>query len=521
MLNKILGALLVSATLPALAAGPAAPEVIYRGVTKQLQFDWNYVPRANYYEVWYQANASAAWAKFGERPSSYPHWDQNVSAHLLHWSEMRWEIKACNPSGCTGTGPIDLGSTVVLTPGFFTALQPKNNARLGEIISVSEDAQTAVAATARAIVVFRRVGGRWIREATITAGGSPAPVASLSLSRDGNLLVVGIPQERDGSESSADPAHGAVYLFRRTGSSWALDRRVSNPEGWLYGGTVHVAESGDRFIANFYRWSVSDATSATDIYTRNGDAWSTVGIVNPGATYCTENMLSGDGQKIARRCSYAGNTRLEILGAPDWGGKSEFWLTLPSSTTGYVWGPLAVDHDATTVVSAAIPANTPETIYKPEQWQPEVVVLRRSGAMTWRQVATLRPDEFQHTQYASRTLFGQQLALSRNGEFVAVLDQHSTLPGLVEPPPTQQGGNFPRGGIYVFERNGTNYRLRRHVGVTTQAPNDARPVVGEIAFGDAGKTLAIGHPGSRSNGQGVDGGRWNTSLTDAGALWLY
>ncbi|HTU66616.1 MAG TPA: hypothetical protein VMF52_11745 [Steroidobacteraceae bacterium] len=522
MFRFLLRALLVVAAAPVLAAKPAAPDVLYYSGDKQLLFDWNYVPQANYYEVWFKANSGAAWAKFGERPSWNPHWVQNISAHLLNWADMRWEVKACNPSGCTGTGPIDIGSTIVLTPIFFTKAQPKNFDRLGETVAVSEDAQTAIASTWSQVIVFHRVGGQWKREAALQpARQEPGTVSSVAISGDGNVVVVGYPEELNYDEGVSDPPRGAVFVFRRNGSTWTEERRLVAPRGRLYGNSVGISEAGDRITIDYFRDEVEDANSATDILTRSATGWSTATIVNPGATYCTPNRLSGDGQTIARRCSYGGAVRAELLGAENaWGLRTSFPLQLPYSPTGYSWGPLAVNYDASTLVSPAYPAPVAESNYQAANWAPQAAVFRRTGS-AWQQVATLKPDRFQYTNYSSRSLFGERIALSRNGEYIAVGDQHSTVQGLVEPPPTAQSGNFPHGGVYVFERNGNGYRLRRHVGVTTQSPNDADPILGGLAFGDAGKTLAIGHPGARSNGQGCCEGRNDTSLNHAGALWLY
>jgi hypothetical protein len=46
------------------------------------------------------------------------------------------------------------------------------------------------------------------------------------------------------------------------------------------------------------------------------------------------------------------------------------------------------------------------------------------------------------------------------------------------------------------------------------------PVLGNIAFGNNGKMLLIGHPRSRGSGFGPDSGRYDTSSTDQGAFWI-
>jgi hypothetical protein len=46
----------------AFATPPAAPVVTVGAGLEQLQFDWNYVPRAGHYEVWFRSNPGAPWA---------------------------------------------------------------------------------------------------------------------------------------------------------------------------------------------------------------------------------------------------------------------------------------------------------------------------------------------------------------------------------------------------------------------------------------------------------------------------
>ena len=133
-----LGALFLATT--AFATPPAAPQVtIGASNVKQLRLDWEIVPRSNYYEVWFIANNGAAPVKFGERQPWNPHWVQNVSVHLLNWSEARWMIKACNPSGCTSSGPVYINSAIESAIGFFKPPLARKDAKFGNLTAISED----------------------------------------------------------------------------------------------------------------------------------------------------------------------------------------------------------------------------------------------------------------------------------------------------------------------------------------------------------------------------------------------
>src|SRR5882672_5338595 len=88
------------------ATPPAAPQVtVGASADKQLRFDWEIVPRSNYYELWFEANNGAREVKFGESVPWRPTMVNNISAHLLDWQQVRYRVKACNPSGC-GSSPL-------------------------------------------------------------------------------------------------------------------------------------------------------------------------------------------------------------------------------------------------------------------------------------------------------------------------------------------------------------------------------------------------------------------------------
>src|SRR6185295_14469170 len=75
-------------------AAPAAPIVVISAPqVKQLGFKWNYVPRANYYELWFKANPGATEVKFDDLPSWHPRATNEISAHLLDWNEARYRVK--------------------------------------------------------------------------------------------------------------------------------------------------------------------------------------------------------------------------------------------------------------------------------------------------------------------------------------------------------------------------------------------------------------------------------------------
>jgi hypothetical protein len=79
----------------------------------------------------------------------------------------------------------------------------------------------------------------------------------------------------------------------------------------------------------------------------------------------------------------------------------------------------------------------------------------------------------------------------------------------------------PRGAVYLFERRGETYALRRHIGVSNVSSTTITPTLSNVGFANNGKTMVVGEPANPSNGTGPGDGRYDQSLSNAGAFWLY
>ena len=153
---------------------------------------------------------------------------------------------------------------------YLKASNPHMGAEFGHAVAISADGNTiavsafweASAATgingdqtdrsipnAGAVYVFTRRGTAWSQQAYIKASNTGEAArgdtwaegdqfgASIALSDDGNTLAVGaLTEDGSGAGNDADnslPNAGAVYVFNRTGASWAQTAYVkpANPDG--------------------------------------------------------------------------------------------------------------------------------------------------------------------------------------------------------------------------------------------------------------------------------------------------
>jgi hypothetical protein len=114
-----------------------------------------------------------------------------------------------------------------------------------------------------AVYVFRRTGTAWALEAYIKASNTGMyDNFGMSLDLDGDTLAVGAPVEASGGTNQQDNSvqmAGAVYIFRRSGTSWSQEAYVKAPS----------PERSDEFGASLSLRGDTLAVGATEFLDRN------------------------------------------------------------------------------------------------------------------------------------------------------------------------------------------------------------------------------------------------------------
>jgi hypothetical protein len=541
MYRNVLRACLAAVVLPALATPPAPPDFTYDAPPKQILLDWNYVPRANWYEVWFQANPSAAWAKLGERPSWYPHLDVNVSAHLLDWYGMRWDVRACNPGGCSPAGSTNIGSTVVNTVGYVKPAQPQAGAHFGAAVDVSENGRTLAVvanqeqldgepAKSAAIYVYRGTPNNWKQEArllmpnrNIRAIGDGTGV-NVTLSGDGNVVAIGVPSSTYVNDvGEPDHQHGDVWVYRRSDGVWTYELAFEIDSGdILHTGKFLKLSDDGQTLAIARDWDYGDKTLIETYH--HDTTWTVQSHIELPHHEQTDFNMSGDGKRLFIRWRDGTSAQVESYDVVPQQPRDTLALTVP---VGYELSSFDVDSTGDTIAHGIRPVAVDAAHYVAANWKPNVTIFRHDGT-AYQQAFVLAPSEFQPTSYATRSLFGDRIALSANGTYVAVYDAHDAQgTNGVQPPVSAPGRQQPRGAIYLFEKRGAGYRERRHLGANGGTPDwvDGQGIFGALAFGNDGKTLAATSPTEDGGFGGIhrsgDAETGDKSKPDAGAVWLY
>jgi len=192
------------------------------------------------------------------------------------WSQQTY-VKASNPG--TGDG---FGSAVSLSSnGNTLAVGALGEGSIATGVSTDgsgEDDNTAN--NTGAVYVFSRSDAVWSQQAYVKASNTGAADrfgSAVSLSGDGNMLVVGAPWEDSGAtgistDSSGEDDNtadnpGAVYVFNRSGDIWVQQVYVkASNVGWnkSFGDAVSLSDNGNTLAVGAYQesganYSISEA----------------------------------------------------------------------------------------------------------------------------------------------------------------------------------------------------------------------------------------------------------------------
>jgi hypothetical protein len=308
--------------------------------------------------------------------------------------------------------------------------------------------------------------------------------ASLALS--GDTLAVGAPFEDsaaggvggDQTDNAAD-ASGAVYVFRRSGTTWQQEAylKASNTgAGDSFGYSVALA--GDTLAVGAYQ----EASAAQGV---GGDQ--------------TDNSASNSGAVYVFRRSGTTWQQEAYLKASNTGAGDSFGAsvalagdTLAVGAYGEASAAQGVDGDQEDDSAASSGA---------------VYVFRRAGT-TWQQEAYLKASNT-----GAGDFFGGSVALSGDTLAVGAPAEDSAAQGV--------GGDqdddsaTDSGAVYVFRRSGSSWQQEVYLKASSTGAGDYFGY--HLAL--SSDTLAVGAPYEDSAAQGVGGDQDDDSATDSGAVY--
>jgi hypothetical protein len=505
--------------VPSLTAGPWF---------KGLQFDWDAVASASWYELEYQSNQHAAFAQLGaDLPASATSSRYRFPLHLFDWTFARYRLAACNSAGCTRSDAISVSSLRRFAVGYFKPSDTVPNMLFGTDTDISPDGRNFVSAapgssstSAGAVYVFRRAAnGAWTQRARLlpTAPHSISdswPV-DVSISADGNTVVLGVPGYL---HEEGDQHSGEVFVFRFNGTSWVRSRLYAGVRG-VFGRWVDMNDAGDTVaVASGYSFTPANPRRVF-IYRLTNGAWQPVrGIGDTYPESCHRGVLSGDGTTVAETCIGPGGANglsyVRTHSGPNWTVRADLPLEMSvSSDWGYDHGGLGIDTTGDTIAAKVSVNSGPD----PDIGPSEVHVFQRSSGV-YSRVAVLAPGAWRNPQ--RRSYYGANLAVSGDGGTLAVGDTLDNGLGLGPRAVPLNPGVSQTGAVYVY-RLGSTWRPANIVKRNYERSGGSPGFGDELALNANGQTLLIGEAGEFSSATGV-GGNWsNANAPASGAVWMY
>jgi FG-GAP repeat protein len=438
------------------------------------------------------------------------------------WTQQAY-VKASNP------GQSDhFGSSVVLSgDGNTMAVAAHWEASAATGINGNQNDNSIP--QAGAVYVFTRTGTTWTQQAYVKAsntgragkgddiGDGDQFGFSLALSGDGNTLAVGAITEDSNAQgingNQADDSAtsaGAVYVYARTGSTWAQQAYVKSPTneaGDLLGFAVALSFDGNTLAATAFdedgggrgmnppHDNRSPNSGALHVFTRQNGTWSQQAYIKGSRSE------TSDGYGFAVAISDDGST--VAVGSGD-----EACLTPGIDPPGCA-------DDAPPLRGANI-------------WVGAAYVFVRNGA-TWSEQTFIKAPNAR--PYNS---FGVRLALSGDGNTLAVSSYLEDNAGRgIRPPMVQQfliqeilngwrehrGEAEESGAVYLYTRSGAMWTAGAYIkGSNTDAGDEFGS---SVALSDDGRMMAIGAHGEDSAAKGVNGNQADEAAADSGAVYLF
>jgi hypothetical protein len=324
-----------------------------------------------------------------------------------------------------------------------------------------------------AVYVFRHVDGSWVQEAYIKASNTGAHAHfGESVSISGDILVVGAPYEDSeatgiGGDQTGDGAQdsGAVYVFRRSGGSWAQEAYVKASNsgalghfGWSVSGSddVFAVGSPDR-----------GGSGASYVFRRSGPSWIEEAVV--------EAPRPGEADRFGDSVSVAVDT-LAV-------GASE-------------------EDSAATGIDGEEDDNQ-------ESDSGAVYVFVRSGS------AWVRNAYVKASNTGAGDVFGASVSLAGDTLVVGAYGEDSAAAGIDGDEGNDDAPDS--GAVYVFQRGSDAWAQTAYVKASSPGASDQFGWSVTISRG----ILAAGAPGEDSAAAGFDGDQDDDDATDSGAAYLF
>lgn len=294
------------------------------------------------------------------------------------------------------------------------------------------------------VYIFRRSGVSWIQEAKIEvtdANDYENAGSSISLNSDGSRIAIGMQNNDVGGTNV-----GAVEIFSRSGTVWSFESKLqasNKASGDYFGTSVKLSGDASKLVVGS-PYSGGGDIGRVYLYTRTGTSWAETTILTPSDGLPDDNFgwfvdITTDGTRIAVGAPNADPSTLTNSGAAYVFKFSGTWtqeikLTASNKDVSDNFGTsLSINSDGTRLAVGA-PLSNPGSINDAGS----VYVFFKNGSDVWSEEAILTGSD-----KAPNDKYGRSVSISNDGSQIAVGASTKIVDGT------------GRGAVYISKRSGT------------------------------------------------------------------
>lgn len=344
----------------------------------------------------------------------------------------------------------------------------------------------------------------WEQEAFVKApNAQSADFFGRAIAISGDTLVVGADWEdsndtsiTNGTTASADNSaanSGAVYVFRRSGSTWVQEAFIKAPNtdsNDFFGSAVAI--SGDTLVVGAY---AEDSNQST---------------ITNGTTASSDNSFSDPGAAYIFRRTGTTWAQEAFLKAANIDQIDRYGISVAIDGDTVVVGATEEDSNQTTITNGST-ASANDSLLE----SGAVYVYRRAG-VTWSQEAYLKAPNANANDF-----FGQRVAISGDTLVVSAIQEASNQATITNGAGASSDNSAPNAGaVYVFRRSGSTWTNEAYIKPSNMDSNDTFGA--SIAV--SGDTIAVGAIGESSNQITVTNGSTassDNSASNSGAVYIF
>jgi len=315
----------------------------------------------------------------------------------------------------------------------------------GYSVSIDSDGDTAIVGAyaddttytdTGSAYIFTRSGISWSQQAKIYASdkaNSDYFGRGVSISGDGNTVVVSAHLEDPIGTSVANQDAGSAYIFTRSGTSWSQQAKIqaSDAQGSdNFGQSVDISNDGDTVIVGAYNEDTGGTNAgAAYIYTRSGSTWTQQAKIqasNAGSSdrFGQSVSIDSDGDTAIVGAAFedtggssAGSAYIFTRSGTSWSQQAQIQPTNVSASD--LFGrSVSISGDGNTVIGSSYVEDTGFTNAG------AVYIFTRSGS-TWTQQSKIQAYDAQASAY-----FGQLVNISNDGN-TAIIGANNTDSGSI------------------------------------------------------------------------------------------